>query len=108
MVRQCALSVRTRWAMGIAFLLGLATSVTAQPLPVVDPQLKACQEQLADVRGAVTQIHQPNAAFQAESLVTLNRRLGEAQAREAQQAATIDALQKELDALKPPLVKPGG
>lgn len=67
--------------------------------------LKACQEQLADVRGAVTKIHQTTAAFQAETLVTLDRKLTEAQAHATQQAATITEKQQALDTVSAQLAE---
>ena len=89
-------------------VLGVWLAVTglalAQQLssPTCEQRLAMTQEQLADVRGAVAQIHQPTAAFQAETLVALNRKLTEAQAHATQQAATIDALRKEVEALQHP------
>ena len=91
-------------AVLIGPLLALVPIASAQqpalPPTMGDPQLKACQEQLAASRGAVTKIHLPNAAFQAEALVTLDTRLADALQQHAQDVATIEALQKELAALR--------
>ena len=58
----------------------------------------------------MTKIHLPNAAVQAESLVTLDTRLAEALHKHSQDAATIEALQEELATMKqtPPPAKPEG
>ena len=85
--------------LGVLFWCGVG--LASAPTPVLSP----CEEQLADVRGAVMQIHLPTAAFQAETLVTLNRKLATAQARDTQQAATIDAKQQALDAVSAQLAE---
>ena len=90
----------------MALMVWLATMgvVSAQqpPSQTCEQRLAVVQEQLADVRGAVTKIHLATAAFQAETLVTLDRKLTDALAKQAHDAATIAELQKELAMLKPP------
>ena len=85
-------------------LLGFTSVVWAQTMPSslswTGATLKNCQEQLAASRGAVDKIHLPTAAFQAESLVALDTRLTEALQQQRQDAATIEGLRQEVEALK--------
>jgi len=87
----------------VLFFSGVVLAHAQQPSVPTEPPLKLCQEQLADVRSSITQIHMPNIVFQAETLVTLNRKLGEAQQQQARDAATISELRREVEVIKMPI-----
>lgn len=89
---RSSLDLWTLW-----LLLVVSGIAHAQQPPTPAQQLATCQEQLAASRGAVAKIHSPNAAFQAESLVTLDTKLGEAQQQQARDAQSIIEKQFALD-----------
>ena len=85
------------WTLLCFYSVGLPLVFAQQPQPqTCEQRLVMVQEQLADAKAVATQFYLPNMGLQAETVVTLNRKLSESQARETQQAATITGLREEL------------
>ena len=90
--RWLCLGILLWWSMGLA----------SAEESSCEQRLVTLQEHLTDAKAVATQFYLPNMGLQAETVVTLNRKLTEALQQHAQDAATMAALQKELAMLKSP------